>query len=123
MQDERRANLFRRAIARHVQYAAWAADGQGVDRHLFGLKKMLKDGEPVPEVYSDKTYSRTNHWELSTSQLSSPFIDGWGYGEGERGNILTINRALTKLTVQSFLMDTVCRMRLGTSISDGRLRA
>lgn len=83
-QDEQRANLFRRAIARHVQYAAWAADGQGVDRHLFGLKKMVGEGEPVPELYSDEAFSRTNHWELSTSQLSSPYIDGWGYGEGER---------------------------------------
>lgn len=70
------------AASRHVQYAAWAADGQGVDRHLLGLKKLLKDGEPVPEIYTDPAFSRSNHWELSTSQLSSPFLDGWGYGEG-----------------------------------------
>jgi carnitine O-acetyltransferase len=65
-----------------LQYAAWAADGQGVDRHLFGLKKSLKEGEPLPEIYSDPSFSRTNHWELSTSQLSSDYFDGWGYGEG-----------------------------------------
>lgn len=81
-QDEHCSTLFRRAIARHLQYAAWAADGQGVDRHLFGLKKMLKDGEPIPKIYQDPAFSKTNHWELSTSQLSSPFFDGWGYGEG-----------------------------------------
>ena len=75
--------LFRRAVARHLQYAAWASDGQGVDRHLFGLKRMLLDGEGTPELYSDVGYSRSNHWELSTSQLSSEYIDGWGYGEGE----------------------------------------
>ena len=74
--------MFRKAISRHLQYAAWAADGQGVDRHLFGLKKCLKEGEPVPEIYTDESFSKTNHWELSTSQLSSPFLDGWGYGEG-----------------------------------------
>jgi len=79
--DEHRTTLFRRAVARHLQYAAWAADGQGVDRHLFGLKKMLKDGEPTPKLYLDPAFSKTNHWELSTSQLSSPFFDGWGYGE------------------------------------------
>ncbi|THH11655.1 hypothetical protein EW145_g503 [Phellinidium pouzarii] len=79
--DEHRAHLFRRAVARHLQYSAWAADGQGVDRHLFGLKKMLREDEVLPELYSDAAYSRTNHWELSTSQLSSPFLDGWGYGE------------------------------------------
>lgn len=81
-QDETRAKLFRQAVARHLQYAAWAADGQGVDRHLFGLKKVLKEGEPLPEIYTDPAFSRTSHWELSTSNLSSPYLDGWGYGEG-----------------------------------------
>lgn len=80
--DEHRANLFRRAVTRHLQYAAWAADGQGVDRHLFGLKKMLKEGEPLPNIYKDQAFAKTSHWELSTSQLSSNFFDGWGYGEG-----------------------------------------
>jgi len=79
--DVNRAALFRQAVARHLQYAAWSADGQGVDRHLFGLKRMLKDGEEVPTIYTDDAFSKTNHWELSTSQLSSPWIDGWGYGE------------------------------------------
>ncbi|KIP10211.1 hypothetical protein PHLGIDRAFT_66094 [Phlebiopsis gigantea 11061_1 CR5-6] len=76
-----RASLFRKAVARHLQYAAWAADGQGVDRHLFGLKRMVKEGEPVPELYQDPAFSKTNHWELSTSNLSSSTLDGWGYGE------------------------------------------
>ncbi|KAG8982888.1 Carnitine O-acetyltransferase mitochondrial, partial [Tulasnella sp. 427] len=76
-----RAALFRRAIARHVQYAAWAADGQGVDRHLFGLKKLLKPDEKVPAVYTDPSYGKSNHWELSTSNLSSEYFAGWGYGE------------------------------------------
>lgn len=80
--DERRAELFRKAVGRHLQYAAWAADGQGVDRHLFGLKKLIKEGEEVPRLFTDPSYSRTNHWELSTSNLSSPWLDGWGYGEG-----------------------------------------
>lgn len=80
--DERREELFRTAVGRHLQYAAWAADGQGVDRHLFGLKKLIKEGEEVPRLYTDPAYARTNHWELSTSNLSSPWLDGWGYGEG-----------------------------------------
>lgn len=79
--DENRGVLFRRAVGRHLQYAAWSADGQGVDRHLLGLKKMLREGESIPDIYSDPAFGRTSHWELSTSQLSSKFIDGWGYGE------------------------------------------
>jgi len=74
-------DLFFRAAKRHNQYGSWAADGQGVDRHFFGLKKLLKEGEAIPEIYTDPSFSASNHWELSTSQLSSPFFDGWGYGE------------------------------------------
>ncbi|KAF9071215.1 acyltransferase ChoActase/COT/CPT [Rhodocollybia butyracea] len=79
--DVHRALLFRAAVARHLQYAGWAADGQGVDRHLFGLKKIMKEGEAPPALYSDPSYTKTSHWELSTSQLSSKYFDGWGYGE------------------------------------------
>ncbi|KIY45195.1 acyltransferase ChoActase/COT/CPT [Fistulina hepatica ATCC 64428] len=79
--DINRAKLFRTAVARHLRYATWAADGQGVDRHLFGLKKVMKEGESLPEIYKDPAFGRTSHWELSTSQLSSPYLDGWGYGE------------------------------------------
>ncbi|KAF4583809.1 Carnitine O-acetyltransferase mitochondrial [Pleurotus pulmonarius] len=77
----RRAALFRKAATRHLQYAAWAADGQGVDRHLFGLRKSLLPDEPVPSIFTDPAFGHSSHWELSTSQLSSPYIDGWGYGE------------------------------------------
>lgn len=80
-QDEERARLLRQAIARHMQYSTWAADGQGVDRHLFGLKRMIQSGEETPAIYLDKAFSATNHWELSTSQLSSDYLEGWGYGE------------------------------------------
>ena len=74
--------LFQRAVARHIQYSVWAADGQGVDRHLFGLKKSLQEGEEVPGIFKDEAYGKSSHWELSTSQLSSVYFDGWGYGEG-----------------------------------------
>ena len=64
-----------------MQYSARAADGQAVDHHLFGLQKMLAPDEEVPKIYTDKGFDQTSHWELSTSQLSSRFIDGAGYGE------------------------------------------
>ena len=76
--------LFRSAVSRHTQYAAWAADGVGVDRHLFGLKMLIpasSQPKSVPSIYTDPAFSKSNHWELSTSQLSSPYFDGWGYGE------------------------------------------
>jgi len=108
--DEHRSTLFRRAVARHLQYAAWAAEGQGVDRHLFGLKKMLKDGEPIPKIYQDPSFSKTNHWELSTSQLSSPFFDGWGYGEvvpDGYGLSYSIDNDSIRWTITSLKRDTL----------------
>ncbi|KAI0304336.1 acyltransferase ChoActase/COT/CPT, partial [Multifurca ochricompacta] len=107
--DAHRAALFRSAAARHVQYAAWAADGQGVDRHLFGLKKMIKDGEALPETYQDPAFSRTNHWELSTSQLSSQYLDGWGYGEvvpDGYGLSYSIGDDYIRWTITSLKLDT-----------------
>lgn len=79
--DVEREKLFRDAAGRHIQYAAWAADGQGVDRHMFGLKKLLKEGEPLPELYKDEAFGLTSTWTFSTSNLTCPFFDNWGYGQ------------------------------------------
>jgi carnitine O-acetyltransferase len=75
--------LFRSAVTRHIQYSTWAADAQGVDRHMFGLKKLIKEGEETPAVFKDEVHGKSSHWEMSTSQLSSKYLDGWGYGEGQ----------------------------------------
>lgn len=75
--------LFRKACERHLKYAALAADGRGVDRHLFGLRMLLEEGEPKPDIFTDPAFAKTSHWEMSTSSLVSDYLDGWGYGEGQ----------------------------------------
>lgn len=79
--DAEREKRFRAAATRHGQYTAWAADAQGVDRHLFGLKKMVREGEEVPALFNDPNFAKSAHWTYSTSQLTSKYLDGWGYGE------------------------------------------
>jgi carnitine O-acetyltransferase len=79
--DEERYEKFQKATKQHLVYASAAADGQGVDRHLFGLKKLLKDGEEVPQLYKDEAFAKSSNWQLSTSQISSESFDAWGYGE------------------------------------------
>ncbi|KAK5022714.1 Carnitine O-acetyltransferase mitochondrial, partial [Cryomyces antarcticus] len=37
--------LFRAALNAHTKYISDASDGRGVDRHLFGLKKLITEGE------------------------------------------------------------------------------
>lgn len=46
-----------------------------------GLLKSLKPGEEKPVVFTDVAYTRSTHWNLSTSQLSSEYFDGYGWGE------------------------------------------
>ncbi|GAA5855757.1 hypothetical protein JCM8547_001671 [Rhodosporidiobolus lusitaniae] len=99
-----RVALFRRAAAAHIKLAGEAADGRGVDRHLFGLKKLLREGEPVPSLYEDPTFSETNNWILSTSQLSSEYFDGWAYAEvvsGGYGLAYSVNNRCLRFNITS----------------------
>lgn len=72
---------FRAALAAHVKYTAEASVGKGVDRHLFGLKKLLHDGEKVPALYQDPAYAYSGSWYLSSSQLSSEYFNGYGWSQ------------------------------------------
>ena len=75
------AKRFRAACAAHVKYVSDASDGKGVDRHLFGLKKCLKEGEEVPEIFTDRAYGYSGTWYLSSSQLSSEYFNGYGWSQ------------------------------------------
>lgn len=72
---------FRAAVDAHVKYITLASDGKGVDRHLFGLKKCLKEGEEMPEIFKDPAYTYSSSWYLSTSQLSSEYFNGYGWSQ------------------------------------------
>lgn len=79
--DQTKISLFRDAINSHIEYISAASDGKGVDRHLFGLKKLLQPGEEVPALYKDPAYAYSSSWYLSTSQLSSEFFNGYGWSQ------------------------------------------
>ena len=72
---------FRAALDAHVKYISDAIDGKGVDRHLFGLKKCLEQGEELPEIFQDNAFSYSAKWYLSTSQLSSEYFNGYGWSQ------------------------------------------
>ena len=73
--------VFRAAVQAHVQYTADASDGYGVDRHLFGLKKLLQPGEDMPEIFKDPAYTYSSSWYISSSQLSSEYFNGYGWSQ------------------------------------------
>ncbi|KAM0354109.1 hypothetical protein ACHAPU_001144 [Fusarium lateritium] len=79
--DKARVDLFRKAISAHGEYITAASDGKGVDRHLFGLKKLLEPGQEIPAIYQDPAYGYSSSWHLSTSQLSSEFFNGYGWSQ------------------------------------------
>jgi carnitine O-acetyltransferase len=60
---------------------AQAGDGKGVDRHFLGLRLLLKPGEEKPEIFTDPSFASTCHWNLSTSQVTSEYYSGYGWGE------------------------------------------
>lgn len=71
----------RKAFNAHVKYITDASAGKGVDRHLFGLKKLLEPGQEVPAIFQDPFYAYSSSWYLSTSQLSSEFFNGYGWSQ------------------------------------------
>lgn len=73
--------LFRGAVVAHVKYTMDASEGYGVDRHLFGLKKLVKDGEELPEIFRDPAYTCSSTWYISSSQLSSEYFNGYGWSQ------------------------------------------
>lgn len=78
---EEKVKTFQAACSQHVKYLSSAADGKGVDRHLFGLKNMLQPGEKVPEIFQDPVYSYSSSWFLSTSQIPSENFQSWGFSQ------------------------------------------
>ncbi|TYZ60167.1 hypothetical protein PybrP1_006498 [[Pythium] brassicae (nom. inval.)] len=72
--------LLLAAANRHVQYMKRAAQGLGVDRHLLGLRMLVRPGETVP-FFEDPAMTSSRYWRISTSHLTNELFDGWGWGE------------------------------------------
>ena len=59
--------------------------GKGVDRHLFALRKWSERlNLPTPAMFEDDTYKVYTDIRLSTSTLSSPSLEGGGFGPVSR---------------------------------------
>lgn len=79
--NEEKIAAFNAACKQHVSYLVEAADGKGVDRHLFGLLQMLKQGEEVPGIFKDPIYKYSSTWFLSSSQVPSEYFQSWGWSQ------------------------------------------
>jgi carnitine O-acetyltransferase len=79
--NSERLVALRAAASQHIKYIKTAARGDACDRHLWGLRKCIREGEDLPGIFTDPTYWRTCTWHISTSNLSNDLFDGWGWGE------------------------------------------
>ncbi|KAH9851920.1 carnitine acetyl transferase [Lenzites betulinus] len=77
----RRRELFAEAVKVHGRDARAAGNGLGVDRHLLGLKLLVKEGEQMPEVFTNPVVKRSSYWVLSTSAIFSKNFGPYGWGE------------------------------------------
>jgi hypothetical protein len=82
---QERGRLVRQYLASHKAYLVAASQGQGCDRHLLGLRCMLRTQEPVPTMFDAKAdpayYWRSLQFHLSTSNVSPGTVyDGLGFG-------------------------------------------
>jgi len=83
---EVKRQLLQAACKRHVELAggartAGADDNLGCDRHLRALKCLADEkGLPTPGIFNDPVFSRTSTWLLSTSNVTSPIFDIFGFG-------------------------------------------
>lgn len=75
------------ATMSHAKRTGLAANAQGVDRHFMGLSMMVNEGEKRPSLFSDPVFLRSKRWRSSTSQLSHPRFNLWGYGEVEKDGV------------------------------------
>ncbi|EKM78099.1 hypothetical protein AGABI1DRAFT_76491 [Agaricus bisporus var. burnettii JB137-S8] len=73
--------LLKKAVSTHTNLTRQAATGRGIDRHLLGLRLMLKPSDPEPPLFTDPLFLQSQEWKLSTSGLSAGhWFKGTGFG-------------------------------------------
>lgn len=73
--------LLQKAVQSHVSYISEAAKGKGVDRHFLGLHLLVNADEKTPDLFSNPLYQKAKTWRVSTSHLTHPKFDNWGFGQ------------------------------------------
>ncbi|PKY40473.1 acyltransferase ChoActase/COT/CPT [Rhizophagus irregularis] len=73
-------NLLQAATKAHSDYTRDVSDGKGCDRHLLGLRLLLREGESHP-FFTEPIFAKSQEWLLSTSGLGAGNrLSGSGFG-------------------------------------------
>jgi carnitine O-acetyltransferase len=62
--------LLQAATKAHSDYSRDASNGKGCDRHLLGLRLLLRKGESHP-LFTEPIFTKSQEWLLSTSSLGA----------------------------------------------------
>jgi len=77
---------LRDACKTHTKLVSFAKEGQGVDRHLYGLFNLAKQiqqrvaGFQMPEIFADIAWSRLRYDVMSTSNCGGYSLASFGFG-------------------------------------------
>lgn len=70
--NSEKAALLEKAIKVHREHTHMAIYGQGVERHMLGLKMVaIEDLTSLPEIFMDTSFAVASHFNLHTSQVGS----------------------------------------------------
>ncbi len=75
------ADLVRKAGNHHRNYTRHCMVGKGVDRHLLAMRILAaENGMVMPDIFTDKAYTKSTRFTLSTSQMPWAVNDCPGFG-------------------------------------------
>lgn len=82
---EAKRTALAKACSKHVAVANGARSCSGpnigVDRHMLGLRTAAgRLGIQMPEVFTDPSFAKGSTWILSTSNVTTPYFDAFGFG-------------------------------------------
>jgi len=67
--------------------------GQGIDRHLLGLKlQAIEEGLSVPRIFMDTAYGLATHWKLRTGQVTVDF----NYIQTKKNSLICFHKSKNK---------------------------
>lgn len=76
--DADRLKALQAAVKEHVKLMRVATNGDGIDRHMLGLRVLASgSGAPMPEIFTDASYELK--FKLSTSQTPATGMLGGGF--------------------------------------------
>ena len=70
--------LFKTAAASHIELGKLAKKGMGVDRHFLAMRSVSPHLNH--DFFDSDIFKRSKTWNLSTSNVSAPFLDRFGFG-------------------------------------------